>query len=112
MKDYRQGDVLLKQIDKLPQGLEKVEPEGDRIILMHGERTGHAHAFYKESPELDLGVHMFRDPVTGERFIEILGGGAALKHEEHLTVNLTGGTVYRLPVQVEDDSEFVQQVED
>ena len=102
----------MKQIDKLPDGLERVEPQSGRLVLMAGEKTGHHHAFYKESAEIDLGVNMFRDPATGERFIEILGGGAALKHEEHSTVIVPGGAIYRLPIQVEDDSEMVVQVAD
>ncbi len=42
---YRQGDVLLLKIDKLPQGVVTVDPPGpQRVVLAYGEVTGHAHA--------------------------------------------------------------------
>ena len=43
MKLYRQGDVLLRQVAKLPAKATSVKNEG-RIVLAHGEVTGHAHA--------------------------------------------------------------------
>lgn len=45
LKQYRQGDVLIQSIDSLPTQLSKVELENGRVILAHGEVTGHAHAF-------------------------------------------------------------------
>lgn len=48
---YRQGDVLIERIDKIPSGLKKQKPENGRIILAHGEVTGHAHAFSPEQCE-------------------------------------------------------------
>ncbi|MBK7005724.1 MAG: hypothetical protein IPH37_11765 [Burkholderiales bacterium] len=40
----RQGDVLLVPISAIPPGCTDVALEGGRIVLMHGEVTGHAHA--------------------------------------------------------------------
>lgn len=40
---YRQGDVLLVKVAKLPEGCEK-ERYKERIVLAYGEVTGHAHA--------------------------------------------------------------------
>lgn len=42
---YRQGDVLIARIDSLPALLTKSALEGGKVILAHGEVTGHAHAF-------------------------------------------------------------------
>jgi hypothetical protein len=42
---YRQGDVMIERIDKLPTGLKKQDAENGRVILAHGEVTGHAHSF-------------------------------------------------------------------
>lgn len=51
----RQGDVLitpaLKPIDPSDIGNIIKEGDGSRIVLAHGEVTGHAHAFY---PALDI----------------------------------------------------------
>lgn len=43
-KMYRQGDVLIQQIASLPSKLNPVPRENGRIVLAHGEVTGHAHA--------------------------------------------------------------------
>ena len=48
---YRQGDVLIERITKIPNGLKKQQPENGRIILAHGEKTGHAHAFSSDQCE-------------------------------------------------------------
>lgn len=42
----RQGDVQIQQVAKLPAGCKEVPSEGGRIVLAHGEVTGHAHAIY------------------------------------------------------------------
>jgi hypothetical protein len=40
---HRQGDVLIRKVDRLPEGLTEV-PRGSRgIVLAEGEATGHAH---------------------------------------------------------------------
>lgn len=42
---YRQGDVQIVRIAALPLKLKKAALEGGKVILAHGEVTGHAHAF-------------------------------------------------------------------
>lgn len=37
-----QGDILIRRITELPNGVEKIEPENGRIIVTHSE-TGHHH---------------------------------------------------------------------
>ena len=37
-----QGDVLLQAVASFPEGIEKVEPEGNLLIVAHSE-TGHHH---------------------------------------------------------------------
>lgn len=41
---YRQGDVLIERIDSVPDDAQPVPLEDGRIVLAHGEVTGHAHA--------------------------------------------------------------------
>ena len=41
---YRQGDVLIMSIAKLPNDLKPAKRDGGRIILAYGEITGHSHA--------------------------------------------------------------------
>jgi hypothetical protein len=82
MQTYRQGDVLLKKMERLPEDAYVVEFE-ERVILQLGEVTGHAHAISK----LDATMYTAR----GDRFLEINPGGADLVHEEHGTIHLPAG---------------------
>lgn len=45
---YRQGDVAIERIGSLPAKLNKVARENGRVILAHGEVTGHAHSFAED----------------------------------------------------------------
>lgn len=47
-----QGDLLLRRIDKLPDNVVTVPPEGGRYVVAHSE-TGHHHAI-AESPSVSL----------------------------------------------------------
>lgn len=105
----RQGDVNLMRIDALPPGLDQIElplSEG-RIVLQHGEATGHAHAFYGIA---DGNVRVFRSKAApkGSRpsYLQVVRTVARLKHEEHTEAKIPPG-IYRLPTQVEhsDDDE-------
>lgn len=49
----RQGDVQIQQVAELPAGCTPIAPDGNRIVLMHGEVTGHAHAIYDYMPTID-----------------------------------------------------------
>jgi hypothetical protein len=63
---YRQGDVLIARIDSLPVKLKKAALEGGKVILAHGEVTGHAHAFAATDAE------KFTDG-TGAEFFNVKG---------------------------------------
>lgn len=108
----RQGDVMLVRVDKLPDGLIPTKRDQiGRIVLAHGERSGHGHAIR------DKGVCGFRlasttdDPTGvsgGVDYIEVGGSGpATLNHEyesgqmaEHEPINLPPG-IYKVALQRE-----------
>jgi hypothetical protein len=121
----RQGDVQIQQISKLPQGCTEVPPEGNRIVLAHGEVTGHAHAIYDHQISHALDVVAGDATVRSERAKEMAGAIIArvqtkgrlwaapdgarylevtepvtLRHEEHTQHTLPPG-IYHLPTQVE-----------
>lgn len=48
---FRQGDVYLFQVDKLPDA-DKCKPVGKNHVLAYGEATGHCHAIKKDDCEL------------------------------------------------------------
>lgn len=100
-KMYRQGDVLLMQIDEMPGTAKEGTPDGERIVLAYGEVTGHAHAVAAEL------ARIFVDKET--RFLHVGDDGANLVHEEHATIALAPG-VYRIVHQREyipNSSRFV-----
>jgi hypothetical protein len=49
---FRQGDVYLFQVDKLPNGATACRPVGKNHVLAYGEATGHCHAIRKQDCEL------------------------------------------------------------
>ena len=95
---YRQGDVLLvKRTDAIAKE-DSVEPlENGATVLMHGEVTGHRHAFYQP------GAVVVNTPKT--RALKLVSTQALL-HEEHTAMLPTIGD-YDLPAQTEwtDDDE-------
>lgn len=102
---YRQGDVLLVAIGRLPSGLEPITREEGRIVLAHGEATGHAHAIDHEAAEF------FTARESGRRFLRLPVEGIALLHEEHAPVPLPAG-LYEVRRQREYTPERIRNVAD
>jgi hypothetical protein len=115
MTIYRQGDVMLRLRGRKPVKLvDAPRDEHGRVVLAHGERTGHAHAlrgqtvtaFFKETPERDMG---FSTP----DYLVVGGSGASLRHEhvsgakaEHDAIALAPGAYDVLvPVEHTDEDE-------
>ncbi len=105
-KHYRQGDVLIERIDSMPRNCTKIDRENGRVILAHGEVTGHAHALTAPGCEL-----FAAESEPGVTFLEIRDAMAALKHDEHGTIDLPAGT-YRVTRQREYSPEAIRNVAD
>lgn len=73
----RQGDVLLIPVaaNSTRTG-EKIKPESGRVILAHGEATGHAHAVSAKLAAL------FAIVDSADRMLRV-SRPAKLQHEEH-----------------------------
>jgi hypothetical protein len=121
-KDIRQGDVLLRPVGKLPMGC-KPEVLGSRIVLAHGEVTGHAHAIYDHLPatmapgaadeiaEAAIARARLWISPSGDRFLEVTEP-VTLRHEEHTEHTIPAG-IFELPVQVEyTEAQAVRAVAD
>lgn len=102
----RQGDVLLIEVDAIPNDAKDVTPEGD-VILAFGEVTGHAHRIVqtKAAPKVRLW------DAAGERFLQRIEANPPLTHEEH-TVALLERPIYRQIYQVEERGEEARRVAD
>jgi hypothetical protein len=106
MKIYRQGDVLIRQVKALPKGAQDATPKG-RIVLAHGEVTGHAHAIAEgEAREFTMA------DASGavRRFLKV-AGEAHVRHEEHATINLPPG-LYEITQQREYSPSEIRNVAD
>lgn len=83
---YRQGDILLVPVAKLPEGLEEVPRQGGKIVLAEGEATGHLHAI--ESEEASFLATDLAD-IEG-RFLAV-EEEVTLTHPEHDAIALPPG---------------------
>jgi hypothetical protein len=100
-----QGDVGIKKINKLPEGLKEVPADNGRNILAYGERTGHAHALPTQSTRL----YSTND---NSRLYLVVNSLSHVTHEEHDPINLDAG-VYEIIQQREyDDEKEWRQVAD
>lgn len=90
INQYRQGDVMVSAVANIPESATEVKNEG-RIVLAHGEVTGHAHAIAVEEAQ----EFTFAD-ASGivRRFLKVFDLGANLKHEEHATIPLPPTLLY------------------
>lgn len=113
MQIYRQGDVLIEKISDLPEDVELEDrDELNRIVLAHGEVTGHAHAVKENSAKSFISKKVnysgsdskVRSDITSfsdaERFLVVEDDGANVVHEEHSTIQLDKG-VYKITRQRE-----------
>ena len=93
---FRQGDVLIRRVDKLPDNLNPVKPEAKGLVLAHGEATGHAHAVPVEGGKLYASNQNDYLYLTVEN-------DTAVRHEEHKSIPLTKETIYEVRRQKEFD---------
>ena len=92
-KVIRQGDVLLKPVDKTIGTKEELT----EYTVAHGEQTGHHHTLY---PLVDgAKINLFTD--KDRRFIE-LSDSWALRHQEHHEITIEPGT-YEIGMEREYD---------
>lgn len=100
---YRQGDVLVQRVGEIPADVTPVKRESGRIILAHGEVTGHAHAIKNR-------LAKFLETTQGERYLS-LPKQVTLDHEEHSTITLPAGN-YKVIRQREYHPEEIRNVAD
>lgn len=104
MNIYRQGDVLLVEVRNMPEGKpETVARDSGRIVLAHGEVTGHSHAIAEREAEMV----QFAD---GERYLRV-GAPVTVRHEEHDAITLPPAT-YRVVIQREYTPDEIRRVVD
>jgi hypothetical protein len=80
IKTAQQGDLLLRKLNSLPSGEQKIIARR-RLVLAHGE-SGHSHVIENDEAALIQ---------LGERMLLSLTKPATLKHEEHRPITLSPG---------------------
>src|SRR6266508_2539292 len=96
---YRQGDVLLVQVDEVPKGAK--QRLAKRVILAEGEVTGHVH-------ELVGGKVDVFEADAAVIFLEIMAS-PELRHAEHATQTIEPG-IYEVRRQREYTPQEIRQV--
>jgi hypothetical protein len=100
----RQGDLLIRKIEKLPDGKRKKRANGH---ILEGEVTGHVHRIAEtqldEAQVLDCGAGLFMT-VTAE-------GGVSIVHEDHNPIVLPPGN-YEVVRQREYTPSEIRNVQD
>ena len=115
MKMYRQGDVLIEQVAEIPPAAVK-QKRSARIVLAHGEVTGHHHCLAAADPEdwWKTGEISTANekPATlaGEIFLAV-AAPAEVTHDEHARIPLAPGK-YRVTRQREYSPERIRNVAD
>ena len=100
MKQFRHGDVIIQQVQGLPEDPEPLP----HLILAHGELTGHAHKVVPAA-----GGKLFRSDLG--MFLQINAEGLKVVHEEHASIALPPG-FYRVWRQREYSPEEIRIVRD
>ena len=104
---FRQGDVMIVPVAAIPARKLPVAPENGRLVLAHGEATGHHHSFAFSDR-----VALFReDGAGGGLFLAVSGDAAALEHQEHSTIAVPSGH-YEVRRQVEYSPAAIRRVAD
>jgi hypothetical protein len=112
---YRQGDVLIERVPSIPAKAE-AQKKSRKIILAHGEVTGHHHALETRDPadwwkDGDISTANSRpSTLVGEIYVSLPKGGV-VKHQEHSKVELPAGN-YRVTRQREYSPEAIRNVMD
>ena len=138
VKIYRQGDVLIREIDTIPAGgLKKIEKDKvkDAVVLAYGEVTGHHH-HHMFDPDAKVNLFLFenaeRDTLAQggssstfrpgasvpdletsdprlRRFLQVDQEVAFLRHEEHTHIAIPKGK-YEVIIQQEYTPGATRQV--
>lgn len=105
---YRQGDILIVATTHIPTNLNPVSRENGRVVLAHGEVTGHAHCIDAD----DTAVMFLETDVAemADRFLRV-EQEVQIVHDEHDTITLPPGD-YVVRRQREYTPEAPRQVAD
>lgn len=85
-RQIQHGDVLIKEVDAIPEGAVPIPKRNGRLILAEGEFTGHHHAI------VEKGAALYE--LKGELYIEVTQP-VIVTHEEHKPLPIPPG-IYQI----------------
>lgn len=103
---FRQGDVLLVLETRQRIMFDEPNEANERVILAHGEKTGHSHSV----AALDARLREESSQGSVHRFLDVRRA-TTLCHEEHAPILLSSGT-YRVILQRQYDPATERPVHD
>ena len=103
-KIYRHGDVLIRRVGAIPKTATPQKPEAGRIILAHGEATGHHHSLEADAAD------WWKAADSDEQFINITKATEVV-HQEHSKIPLPPGK-YSVTRQREYTPQAIRNVAD
>ena len=88
----RQGDVAIFRVADV-EGGDEIPREGGRVVLAHGEVTGHSHAIAEKHVTHRRPSRADRDRFASDEsavlsLLQVVGQDAWLRHEEHGAIQL------------------------
>lgn len=86
MEQIQQGDVILRRVDSIPDGVEEIQRGADGFVLAEGEVTGHAHRVRDD-------IRLFREK-DGTMYLKA-DKPFTLLHEEHKAITYAGRVLSR-----------------
>jgi hypothetical protein len=96
-KQARQGDVFLVKTSEFPKNLEEIPRESGKVVLAHGEVTGHAHAISEKhvqhfrvangAPSLEGARLRAGGGLPAETYL-LVEEVCLLTHEEHAPIEI------------------------
>jgi hypothetical protein len=112
MDMFRQGDVLLiraKSSDVRMADYTKVAREAGRVVLAHGEATGHAHAIVDDAATL---YETGKPANDNARRLLVVERPVDLVHEEHEKIHVDPGVYYVVRQREYTDQDLWRNVAD
>jgi len=111
----QQGDVILRKVDKLPDGLREIKPTKKGHILAAGEATGHHHCvtafmaneLLKKNDDYEL--RMYEEVGEDGKVYMVVTDETPITHEEHEAVTVSPG-VWEV-TQVREFDPFAEEAE-
>jgi hypothetical protein len=85
-RQIQQGDVIIKEVDALPKGVESVPRRNGKVVVMEGEATGHSHVIDSDKAAL----WVLNKSGISQIYLEV-AEPVTIYHDEHKPLPIPAG---------------------